>query len=56
MVALPPIADPGEIRMPTAPAKFALPIATPLLSNLIFGVEVKVKVVFPALTLENVCV
>ena len=54
MVAFPPIAVPGEIRIPTEPAKLALPIATPLLANRMLVVLVAVKVEFPALILENV--
>ena len=53
MVAFPPIAVPGEIRIPTEPAKVALPLATPLLLNCIFGVDVVEKVVLPALMIEN---
>ena len=49
MVALPPIAVPGEMRIPAEPAKVALPLATPLLLNFIFGVDVVEYVVLPAL-------
>ena len=53
MVALPPIAVPGEIRIPTEPASVALPLATPLLLNFIFGVDVVEYVVFPAVLFEK---
>jgi hypothetical protein len=54
MVALPPIAVPGEIRIPTEPAKVALPLATPLLLNRILGALVAEKEKFPEIILENV--
>ena len=58
MVAFPPIAVPGEIQIPTEGAGLlnkvvAFALATPLLLNCIFGVDVMEKVVLPALMFEN---
>ncbi len=58
MVAFPPMDVPGEIRIPTEAAGLptkvvAFALATPLLLNCIFGVDVVEKVVLPALMFEN---